>query len=309
MIYVFYFIAILSLSQASNLIRLGQAPIEMMGSYRMIAASAVMLGLAFFSQGSRKWPQKPREWILLCISGFIFFLHLWTYGKAMQTTYISMGMIIFSTNPLFTAVGNYVWFKEKISLRLAIAYVLAAGGLYILMTQSSSIQSHHSSQLNPTLGNILVIISSVLFSAYVLTGKAARKYVDNSVYTGIAYPIVALGFFTTGVIKGVSFTDYPTTTWMAIAGLILFPTLLGHALFTYLYKHMNVNVMSCGKLSEPLWSSLVALVLFGENITNETILAFTLTSSGLLILFLPESWMRWIPNRQFRKILGQKKNP
>jgi drug/metabolite transporter (DMT)-like permease len=76
--------------------------------------------------------------------------------------------------------------------------------------------------------------------------------------------------------------------WMCIAGLVVLPTILGHALFTYLLKFMNINIMSCAKLIEPAMAAFTAYFIFSEAMSFNTFIAFLLTSVSVLILFFPK---------------------
>ncbi len=106
-------------------------------------------------------------------------------------------------------------------------------------------------------------------------------------FTWIAYLISALLFFTAGSVNQVSWVGYSASTWWAVFGNILFPTLLGHALFTHLLKYLNINWMSCGKLMEPVFASLVASLVFSERLKSQTAVAFAFTALSVVILLLP----------------------
>ncbi len=76
-------------------------------------------------------------------------------------------------------------------------------------------------------------------------------------------------------------------SWLAVFGLVLLPTLLGHLSFSYLMNFMNLSLMSCGKLIEPVLASIIAFYLFGEVLSAQAIIAFFFTASALVVLFLP----------------------
>ena len=94
-------------------------------------------------------------------------------------------------------------------------------------------------------------------------------------------------FFFTVLGTGHKFFSYPPITWISIGGLVLFPTLLGHALFTYLLRYFDVNWLSTGKLAEPLLASLTAFLFFHETWTPTIAMAFACTGVSLLILLEP----------------------
>ena len=84
-----------------------------------------------------------------------------------------------------------------------------------------------------------------------------------------------------------SWIEYPNHTWIAIGGQILFSTLLGHSLISYLMKYLNVTLMSTGKLAEPVMATIVASFIFQEPLSGYVGLAFALTAFSLCLLFWP----------------------
>ena len=162
------------------------------------------------------------------VSGTFFFLHLWTFFYASKHTSIANCMVIFSINPLLTAAGAYLFFKEKFTLRLALAYVFAFAGIFWLVRNSISFDPEKVS------GDLMALLSAVLVSVYLLSGKKLRHSMNNFNFSVLIYSICAAWFFATGALKGINFLQQTSTTWLAIAGLVVIPTLLGHSLFMYL---------------------------------------------------------------------------
>lgn len=280
--YLLYFLALFSLAQSANIVRLAQAPIEVLGFWRLLISAAVVATISFWrGPFLLHLKNNPKAFWYSVISGIFFFLHLWTFFYASKNTTIANCMIIYSTNPLFVAVGAYFFFKEKMSWRLFIAYLLAFAGIYQLMIH------HLKFDQGMVAGDFSALISAIFFTVYLLTGKKVRSQFANTEYSSIIYLIASLCFGLFGLSKGIQFTNYGTQTWIAIGASIILPTLLGHALFTYLMKFMNVNLMTCGKLIEPAISSAIAFLLFQEKLKTNTLVAFFLTSIAVLFLFLP----------------------
>ncbi|MES3039335.1 MAG: DMT family transporter [Bdellovibrionota bacterium] len=286
-----YFLALFSLSQSANLVRLAQAPPDVIGFWRLLAASVLILPFAFkkrqelpaFRLGNYAWP---------ALSSVFFFGHLWTYVYSAQHTTIAHCMIIFATNPLFTSLGAAYFFKDAFPRRLVAAYILAFIGLYFLLSQSIS------GKMGSIDGDISALISGILFAGYILTGKKSRQAFTNTHYTFVIYLLTALLFGINGASSGKDFIHYPPIMWACVVILVLMPTLLGHSLFSYLMKFMNIGLMTCGKLIEPLLSAVVAYYLFNETLNEWTVLSFIFMGIALIVLFWPEiklQWKRGIP--------------
>ena len=274
-----YFFALLSLSTSPNLARLSLMPVDVLGFWRLMIASILICTWVFVLK-KQKLPRFEKKLFWALASGFFFFAHLWTYKYAAKNTSIANTMIFFATNPIWTTIISILLFKEVFTRRLAIAYFLAIIGIITLVSKQFQIQS---AGLH---GDISAIASSILFSAYVLTGKKARLHYSNSIYASFQYVTCAVCFLITVLISGHSFSGYNSTSWIAVVGLVLLPTLLGHLSF-YLMNWMNLSLMSCGKLIEPVLASIIAYYMFAETLSSQAIIAFIFTAISLAILFIP----------------------
>lgn len=228
---------------------------------------------------------KNRSTFFAFLSGVFFYAHLWTFQFAAQKTAIANVMILFSSNPLITALVTVLFLKESFAKKLIPAYIFGTAAILILVSQNIQLKSENST------GDLSAIISAVLFSGYIVCGHLARKQMSNSNFTYFIYALAGLLFYATSLARNTALIGYSQTTWLAILGLIVFPTLLGHAMFTYLLRFININWLSTGKLAEPVFASISAYFLFEERWNQNTLIAFSMTVLSLLILLEP--WKHW----------------
>ena len=190
-------------------------------------------------------------------------------------------MIIYSSNPIWSSMGAIAFFGEKLSKRLVIAYLLALAGVYLLVAHDLSVSS------GSKLGDWSAVLSALFYAAFMLTGKKARHFFDNIYYALIQYSICVLCFGFGIVGTGAPMTGYSDLSWLAVFGLIGFTTFLGHFSFTYLVKHMDLSLMTTGKLIEPVLASIMAYFIFNETISRNAWVSFLLTGLAVMILFAP----------------------
>jgi drug/metabolite transporter (DMT)-like permease len=284
-----YFLALFSLSTSSTLAKVNHMPVEVLGFWRLSIAAG-MLGVWLISKRIFTTPRpetgspvrsRQRSWGWIFLAGFFFFLHLATYKYAAKNTTISNTMILFASNPIWASIGAALFFQERITRRLVLAYVISLIGIYILM--------HKQIQFSPegVQGDISALLSALFYSLYMLAGKKARLQVKNTVFSFFQYAICAAFFGITVLALHANFTGYESSSWLAVLGLVLLPTFLGHFSMTYLVKFMDINIMSCGKLLEPVFAAVIAYFVFSETLQLEAWIAFILTSISILILFEP----------------------
>ncbi|MCK6597810.1 MAG: DMT family transporter, partial [Bdellovibrionaceae bacterium] len=256
---------------------------EALGTWRLLGASLILFLIFLFKDGAKKIFQSLREniqWIL--ITGTFFFFHLWSYFYSAQNTKIANCMILFATNPLFTALGAYLIFREKLTKYLIISYALAITGLYLLLSSTLQFNPHNLK------GEIAGVISAFFYSTYVLSSKKTRQNLNNWHFAIGIYAVCGVWFLLLSFVNSVPLTGYNERSWLGVLGTIIVPTFMGHAIFTYLMSYLNINWMSCGKLLEPVFSASIAYFLFAETLNASTQIAFLFTFLAVLVLFYPK---------------------
>lgn len=280
-----YFLALFCLSTSANWAKLSLMPVEVLGFWRLGLASLIIFAWILYKK--KAWPQlRDRNISWVVASGLLFFLHLATYTFAAKNTTISNTVILFASNPVWASVGAILFFNEKLQRRVVLSYMLAFLGIYLLVHK----QIHFDTATFH--GDLSAILSAVFYAAYMLASKRARRHYDNTVFAFFQFFICALCFGLYVLKTQESLVGYNSISWVSVAGLILLPTFLGHLTLTYLVNYMNITIISCGKLIEPVIASIIAFFIFHETLKEESWLAFALTVISVIILFAPGLWKR-----------------
>ena len=275
-----YFLALFSLSTSPNWAKLNHMDASALGFYRMLGAVFLLLVYLTVAKKLQKFKMDASfGWALT--SAVLFFLHLWTYHFAAKHTLIANTTILFATNPVWASLGGQIFFKENIKPRVMLSYVLAAIGVFILVAQNLKLTAENN------WGNISALVTAFFYAAFMLTSKKARLHMRNEDYALIQYSVAAVLFLLVTLVTDTPFSGYDSTSWWAVLGMIVFPTFLGHFAFTYLVKHMNLSLMTCGKLLEPIIATIIAYFLFKEQLGPNAFIAFGLTGFSVVILFWP----------------------
>lgn len=278
-------IALFSLSSSPLWVRMAGASIAVICLWRLLGAALCMSVPTFLRGETLRFTSKTETWNTVA-AGVFFAAHLWTYVHSAQTTSVAHVVMIFSAAPIFTAIGASIWYREKFPKHLYFVYGLAAIGIYLLLTDPVRAATARS-QSTSLEGDLSALFSAVLHAAYVLASRQARLTSSNLRFSFWLYAISGLLFLTLAIFESAALVPGHGLFYFAIGGLILFPSLMGHTLFTYLLKYVNVNVLSCSKLLEPAFAVGMAYVFFDEVIGVKTGFAFLLMIAAVLILFRP----------------------
>jgi drug/metabolite transporter (DMT)-like permease len=276
-----YSLAIFSLSQSAHWVRWSGAPVTQLGFWRLLLAALIWLPFVKKNEVKTFFKAENQRLILWAVSaGVLLFLHLWTFQFAAQHTRIANQMILFSSNPLWTAALTLFLFREKLSWSTGLAYALSVSGILMLVFHQLKFDQQ------TLTGDGVALLSALLYSAYFISSREARHKLSNPLFSSLLFAVAAIGFAIANSVLGIDLLPSFSAdkTWIAILGLTLVSTMLGHSLFVYLVKYLNINWMSCGKLAEPLLASITAYFLFQETIPALALGAFALTASGVFVL-------------------------
>ncbi len=276
-------IAVVVLSQSGNWIRFaGHVDPAAFGFWRMFLASLVLIPVVVWRKQAKQLIKiSPAHAMHLFLCGTLLFIHFYLWFTSVQKTVVANSMVLFTLNPVFTAIGAWVLFRERVYLRHFVSLILGFAGVVWMMKENL--------KFHPELflGDMLGLLCAIAFSAYVLSGKYLRARMDNTPMALGVYVVCGAWFFIAMLALKIPFVGYGTHGWIGIAGLTLGSTLLGHFLLTYLVKFLNVNLISYATLAEPVLTALVAYWLFKEPITPGTVAGFVLISLGVLVLYAP----------------------
>lgn len=276
-------VSLFVLSQSALLVRLAKDASALdIGFWRMLIAVPMLVAIGAGQGSLRELPRlRPRQLGALALCGLCLYLHWWTWFVAVQTTALANAMVLFAMSPLFTALGAWAFFREPFERRHGVALLFCFAGVCILFRDTLNLEPAH------LRGDALGFVASLLFSLYVLLGKGIRRDLGNIPFTVVTYGACGLLFFLTLLARRELHAGFGGPTWLALLGLAVGPTLLGHALFTYCLQHFNVNLMNILILTEPVLGSVVAYWVLGESFTAGVVVGFATVCAGILALFLP----------------------
>ncbi len=221
---------------------------------RCIFAFAVLSLLILLSKERFALKEKKHYFVFVCM-GLILALHWWSFFYSIQISTVAIGLLTFSTFPVFAVFFEPVFFKEKIRLvDIAVAFITFAG--IALVVPGFNINDP------VTQGVLLGILSGLSFAILQIMN---RKYV-------IHYPGKLIAFYQTGIasivlLSMVSFGQGGEFSMQNILLLIILGVLctaLAHSFFIEGLKHVTVQTASIIASLEPVYGIIAAALLLHE---------------------------------------------
>lgn len=223
-----------------------------MSFWRCMAGAAALLPFALrgIRAGGRGALGPP------VVAGIFLALHFGTWMTSVTLTTVAASVLLVSTTPVFVAIAALFLYKERLPAVAWTGILLATGGAALVGGGSLS-----GSSLD---GNLLAVAGAATAGGYVMAGQVARRTQGILEYAVVTYLVAGLLIAAVCVARGVALTGYPRGTWIAIAGMVVGPQLLGHTVINLVLSDIDATTVSVTIMAEPVIATALAFVLFDE---------------------------------------------
>ena len=260
----------------------GASPV-MIAFGRMLLSGLLLLLPALRSGELKQVIRAPKRQVLLaCSAGLLLAAHYtaWMTSLSFASTFVSTALVC--TQPLFVAALSGLVLKERMP-RAAIpgAAVAVIGALLIAL---NALLGGVSGDLT---GALLALAGAIMMAGHWLCNRYARRTVE-------ALPFMVLLYAQTALLLALTlpFLGGFRMTWMAllaVAGLAVGCTLLGHSMFTLALGKVSATVVSFAILGEPVGAMVWSFIMFGEKPPLLVFIGGVVTIAGLALYLMGTS--------------------
>lgn len=270
-------LGVIGVSLSAPLVRISTAPAMILAFYRVAMASVILLPYVLVRNREEMKGMTKKDWILAVISGVCLGLHFSLYFESLRYTSIASSVVFVDTEVFFVALIMLMVFKERIPL-LGWAGIMATflGSVIIALSDSGSGEG-------ALLGDMIALTGAVVVAVYTIIGKVLRQRISTTTYTLLVYIAASLTVLVLLLITGVPLTGYQPVDYWAAFGMAVFCTLLGHSVFSWGLKYESAAFISNSKLLEPVFASLIGIVLFREIPRPAVILGGLIVIGGVFL--------------------------
>jgi drug/metabolite transporter (DMT)-like permease len=190
------------------------------------------------------------------VAGIFLALHFGTWMSSVNLTTVAASVLLVSTTPVFVAIAAMFLYKERLPAPAWVGIILGTAGAAAVGGGSLSGSSMD--------GNLLAVAGAATAGGYVMAGQVARRTLGILEYAVVTYAVSGALLAVVCVTNGIALTGYPARTWLAIAGLVVGPQLLGHTLINMVLTDIDATTVSVTIMAEPIIATALAFVLFDE---------------------------------------------
>ena len=225
--------------------------------FRLFIAALAMILFASARRSLRFLSR--RDLILVAISGTFLSLHFATFIFAVKETTIANATFLVNTSPVMLAVLSPLLIRERTTSRELVSVFVATLGVILVAYAGNGFRAFG-------LGDLSALLAAFFVTQYSLVGRYLRaRGVSTACYTSYVYGVAALVALLLVVILGEhAFRVYDAQNVLAILGLALLPTAVGHSLYNYSLGSVKAVTANLFPLMEPVLASIFAIPLFAE---------------------------------------------
>jgi drug/metabolite transporter (DMT)-like permease len=257
-----------------------EAPGLAIATWRTTFAVGIVTPLALAKAGPALRRLPGRDLALVAGAGVLLGLHFIGYIESLYHTSVASASVLVTTSPLFIAALGYVFLKERLAVRtvLVIGTAVLGGALIGLADARAGVFPR------AVFGNTLALTAALLFSAYLLIGRAVRQRMGFLVYLLPLYAAAALTCLVAALVQGVALAQPPAVLGLCLL-MALGPQLLGHGSFNYAVRYLPAALLGLLSLSEPVVASALAFALFGEQPAPLALVGMALVLASIAVVF------------------------
>lgn len=239
---------------------------------RTVFGSMALLAFALITGKSLRLATR-KDAAALALSGVILALHWFSFFHSIQVSTVAIGLLSFSTFPLFTTFLEPLVFGERIRREdMVTAFVVTLG--LALVIPSLDFSNHL------TQGVLWGIMSAL---AYAVLALLSRQYTAR-------YPSACVSFYQQAVaalciVPFALHAQNPIsgTDWLYLIVLGVVFTALGQGLVVASLKHLNAQTTSVVFGLEPVYGIALAWLLIGETPALRTALGGVLICGAVVL--------------------------
>ncbi len=234
----------------------------MLVAIRTVSAALILLPFWLWNRYSwaRDTTWSPKNNGKALLAGSFLGLHFICWTASLFYTSVASASVLVTIHPVMLIIIESAFMRAKFPKMTWIGVLVAFAGSALLGLTDRDPSATYS---DPVFGNILAFLAALLFIGYILLSQGLRKegtwleFVFR-VYAGTAIiSVLAVVVFQIPWYAGVA-------GWVCGIALAIGPQIIGHGSVNYAVKFVPPTILSTLILSEPVFATILAVLIFAE---------------------------------------------
>ena len=280
-------LAVGGITWSAIFVRWAGTPGPVSAFYRVLIAAAVLIPWRLsvtpaprriHASASRMDPRRAR-WIALA-GGVFFALDLALWNTAVMQTQAAVASLLGNLTPVFVGLLSWIVLARRPRRSFWIGLILSLIGCVLLV----SAHLDTTVAAGTLIGDVIAIVASMFFAAYLLTTERVRVAMDTLTFNTLAIIGSVVTLAAICITLGFPLTGYPSRTWLALAGLGLISQLGAYYALVYALGHLPATVTSVSLLAQVPGTAILAMLLLGEPLSAAQIAGTVIVLAGIYIV-------------------------
>lgn len=205
------------------------------------------------------WTRKEFAWSAL--AGIFLAAHFMLWIGSLFYTSVASASVLVTAHPVMLIIVESLMLKKRFPVLSWVGVGVAFAGSALLGIFDSSPTETYA---NPLVGNLMALAAAFLFVFYILISQKIRKNSGWLDYVFSVYGFTALASVIIAFVLGVNWINQPVATILSGLGLAIGAQIIGHGSMNYAVKFISATLLSTLILCEPVFATLLAILIFTE---------------------------------------------
>ncbi len=246
-----------------------------------VGAGAVAFYALQRMRGTMRLKRKSHYLYFALFSFFGIILNQLLFFNGLERTTATNTALLAVLIPVFAIAISAMVGNDTLNARKVAGIVLAAGGVVYLVDPGKASFSSATTQ-----GDIMIILNSLSYAVYVAISKKLISHYGALKSIGWLFIFgsvinVPLGLYS---LSGVSLPEVSLGAWMALAGVIVFPTILAYYWNTWALARVEPSIVAVYVYLQPLIGTTLAISILGEPWNPRILVAMSLIFAGVYLV-------------------------
>ncbi len=183
--------------------------------------------------------------------------------------------------PVFAILVSVLIGNDKLSWQKVLGVILAAGGVIYLIDPTNASFSSTTTQ-----GDILIILNCLSYGVYVAISKKLITHYGALKSIAWVFLFAVLINVPIGLLslQTVELSQVSLFSWLVLAGIVLFPTILAYYWNTWALARVEPSVVAVYIYLQPLIGTFLAIFVLGEDWKPRIFPAMALIFTGVFLV-------------------------
>ena len=265
----------------------GAGPLAVAASRLTIAALVLLAYSALRRTQART--HTARERAILIAAGIALALHFAAWIWSLEYATVALSTLLVSATPIWTALYDAFVHRRRISRLAAVAFFAGGLGLFLVAGYSNGRPPHPGHEM---LGVALALLGSIGIAAYFILVREIRGVFGTSAIVTRTYSWAAVALIiAAGAARQAPPPLHASVAWGAILAMALISQLVGHTALNASLRWFSPSAVSFSSLLEPVVAALLALWLFGEDLSLQAVAGGIVVLTAIAIVLREERAM------------------